>query len=159
MPDRRDFLKLNLAALGMSAVSGAAWGAEPSQRLDCDIFVVDDLATEARLRRNQFVPQRNLIVATDLFSAWKTDIEPLMQAGAPIIAGVTTGYFAFSLSEVAADYGYAITMSAVMHPRTDLHALHGREQTKLSVFDLNSPQRTHWVMQRNGINFHAGARA
>lgn len=157
MTDRREFLKLNLAAMGIAAVPGAVWATSDANNKKFDLLVMDRDAL--KVGAAAFAHEaRRVVMSGDLLSTWKQTLEPSMSGGAVEIAGISSGYIAFSLSEIARDFGYELVASAPYSANQNLRQLVS-QKLSLSVFDLNRPRPTKWVMFKSGIDYRSAARA
>lgn len=153
MTTRRTFMQLGLVATG-AATAGLLYPEAPSQMAlqDVDLLVIDRSVTKTKYlaRANASVPI--IEIDGDMFSVWQTSIrERLVQK--PIrVGGVTKGHSAFSLAQVAKDYGYELTHSSALEARRLVNP-YGRDEHTLAPWDINRPAMTQWIMSKTGIAF------
>lgn len=134
MTSRRTFLKMNLAVPVALTFGTRAFASVSKEWQDADFLFVEspnDVTLDAAGLNTKVVRFR-----ADPMELWIEHCLPALQAGKPVFAGITTGYTAFSLSEISHDYGYRLEQSP-----------------KLSSVELNCSDNMEWVLRPNGINF------
>ena len=125
---------MNLAVPVALTVGTRAFASVSKERQDADFLfiespndvVLDVAGPNTRVVRFQ----------ADPIELWTNHCLPAIENGRPVFAGITTGYTAFSLSEIARDFGYKL-----------------EESTALDSIELNCRDEVTWVLQPNGINF------
>lgn len=166
MTTRRGFLKLSaggaasLAMLFPMHAFGTSLRANSEQPLfaflhDPQIAEVNSLAKRLSTR-----PQLTFSAGGDLASIWLNELRPQVSKEQTYIAGVTNGYQAFSIQEVARDLGHAIIYSSyydqsILEKEGVDFQLEAANRNCLDVLSLNCSEPVLWLLGPSGIKFHS----
>ena len=165
MTTRRDFLKFNVGAASLALlfpahILGSSVALSAEQPLYA--FLHDPQISEANaLAKRMFAKSRSTFSAGgDLASIWLNELRPQVSKEPTYIAGLTSGFQAFSIQEAARDLGHAIVHSRHYDrslSEQDGLAVHGDPGSidRLDVLSLNSPAPVIWLLGPSGIKFHA----
>lgn len=162
MTTRRDFLKVNFAAM-TALMSGHTLGmtgsATEAERV-LSIFIVDgslqipkDVVPPIPAHIGKVVELKD-----DLDDIWMKDIVPHIRTRKAVIGGITPGIKAFTLQEAARDQGYEIVelqqlTKSVGQSNEEAVAFLMSRDYQLPVAQLNNMDATFWVLAPSGINF------
>ena len=162
MATRREFAK---TASALAALAGAlpAIGAPkaPSQQhasLDLALWRTG-LAHPAFAAWAMPRALRMVETGEDLTRLWRTEIEPLVRRGQARIAGLTPGYSAFILGELARDHGHGLVWHLpaerlAEHQLTSAQAATPNMEAQLSAMEINTARPLCWMLAPTGIDFH-----
>ena len=106
-------------------------------------------------------PRARKLVETgeDLTRLWSAEIEPLVQRGHARIAGLTPGYSAFVLGELARDHGHGLVWRLpaerlAEHRLANAPTVAANTATRLSTVETNTTSPLCWMLGPAGIDFH-----
>ena len=134
MTNRRTFLKMSLAVPVALTVGTRAFASVSNEGRDADFLFIE---SPNNVTSDAAGPNTTVVrFLADPMELWTEHCLPALQKGAPVFAGITSGYTAFSLSEISRDFGYRLEQSP-----------------KLSSVELNCSGNMVWVLRPNGINF------
>ena len=165
MTTRREFAK---AASAWAALTGAmpAFGvAKASGRRD---DFVDLVVWRKGLAHPAFAswaaPRARKLVETgdDLTRLWSAEVEPLVRRGQARIAGLTPGYSAFVLGELARDHGHGLVWRLPAEQLAE-HRLAKAPPTavnmeaRFAAVKTNTASPLCWMLGPTGIDFHAAS--
>ena len=96
----------------------------------------------------------------DLTRLWSAEIEPLVRRGQARIAGLTPGYSAFILSELAADHGHGLVWRLPAERLAKHHLASAPTATanngmRPSPVEINTASPLCWMLASTGIDFHS----
>lgn len=153
MVDRRTFMKTNMAAIAMFTASSNAFASiSPSKGFADFLFLesrndiaVPEMKSGAKAVRFQ----------SDPMEIWVNHCLPAIKKGGAVFSGITSGHAAFSLSEIARDYGYVIEKSVLLDRPDALKILNSTNNASnlLGYIELNQPGYVVWVLRPGGISF------
>ena len=170
MATRREFAKAASALAALAGTTPTLGGVNPEGRQDGFL----DLAVwHTRLGHSAFpswaASRARKLVRTgdDLMCLWVAEIEPLVRLRQARIAGLTPGYSAFVLGELARDHGYGLAWCLPVervagHWLADATAMPTEAGAHTCAVEINSAKPLCWMLAPAGIDFHAvagGARA
>ena len=106
-------------------------------------------------------PRAGKLVETgdDLTRLWSAEVEPLVRRGQTRIAGLTPGYSAFVLGELARDHGHGLVWRLPAERLTE-HRLAkapptaANAEARLSAVETNTASPLCWMLGPAGIDFH-----
>ena len=95
----------------------------------------------------------------DLTHLWRTEIEPLVRRDQARIAGLTPGYSAFILGELARDHGHGLVWCMPAERLAERHLPGAPAATanlgmRLSAAEINTASPLCWMLTPTGIDFH-----
>ena len=103
---------------------------------------------------------RKLVETGDeLTFLWRTEIEPLVRRGQARIAGLTPGYSAFVLGELARDHGHGLVWCLpakhlAKHGLASAPTMAANIAPRLSAMEINTTNPLCWMLSPAGIDFH-----
>ena len=162
MATRREFAK---AASAWAVLAGATPAVGAPKATDQHDDFLDLAVQRTSLQHPAFTawatPRALKMVETgdDLTHLWRAEIEPLVQRGQARIAGLTPGYSAFVLGELAGDHGHGLVW-CLPAKRLAEHRLASAPTTaanidpRLSAVEINSASPLCWMLAPAGIDFH-----
>ena len=162
MTTRRDFLKVNFAAMTalMSGTTFGMTGSAKDEERALSMFLVDGSLQVPK----DVVPSlpgnigKVIELQDDLDDIWMREIVPYIRTRKAVIGGITPGIKAFTLQEAARDQGYEIvqlqqlTKSEGQTDEEMLDFLISRDH-QLPAAQLNNLDATFWMLAPSGINF------
>lgn len=163
MATRREFAK---AASAWAVLAGATPAVGAPKATDQHDDFLDLAVQRTSFQHPAFTawatPRALKMVETgdDLTHLWRAEIEPLVQRGQARIAGLTPGYSAFVLGELAGDHGHGLvwclpTQRLSGHGLGNASALAGNASRRLSALEINTASPMFWMLAPSGIDFHA----
>ena len=106
-------------------------------------------------------PRAGKLVETgdDLTRLWSAEVEPLVRRGQTRIAGLTPGYSAFVLGELARDHGHGLVWrlpaeQPAEHRLTNAPPAAAYMEARLSAVETNTASPLCWMLGPAGIDFH-----
>ena len=109
-------------------------------------------------------PRAGKLVETgdDLTRLWSAEVEPLVRRGQTRIAGLTPGYSAFVLGELARDHGHGLVWRLpaerlAEHRLANAPSTAANMEVRLSAVEINTASPLCWMLASTGINFHAAS--
>ena len=163
MTTRREFAKAASAWAALTSAMPAFGAAKASGRRD---DFVDLVVWRTGLAHPAFAswaaPRAGKLVETgdDLTRLWSAEVEPLVRRGQTRIAGLTPGYSAFVLGELARDHGYGLVWrlpaeQPAEHRLTNAPPAAAYMEARLSAVETNTASPLCWMLAPAGIDFHA----
>ena len=162
MATRREFAKATSSLVALAGVLPAIGAARAPSQQDASL----DLALwRTGLAHPAFTawatPRALKMVETgeDLTHLWRTEIEPLVRRGQARIAGLTPGYSAFVLGELARDHGHGLVWHLPAE-RLSEHRLAGTPAATPNIeaqppaVEINTTRPLCWMLAPTGIDFH-----
>ena len=106
-------------------------------------------------------PRAGKLVETgdDLTRLWSAEVEPLVRRGQTRIAGLTPGYSAFVLGELARDHGHGLVWRLpaerlAEHRLAKAPPTAANAEARLSAVETNTASPLCWMLGPAGIDFH-----
>ena len=106
-------------------------------------------------------PRAGKLVETgdDLTRLWSAEVEPLVRRGQARIAGLTPGYSAFVLGELARDHGHGLVWRLpaerlAEHRLAKAPPTAANAEARLSAVETNTASPLCWMLGPAGIDFH-----
>ena len=106
-------------------------------------------------------PRAGKLVETgdDLTRLWSAEVEPLVRRGQTRIAGLTPGYSAFVLGELARDHGHGLVWRLpaerlAEHRLAKASPTAANAEARLSAVEINTASPLCWMLGPAGIDFH-----
>lgn len=156
MTTRRQFARLGLLGGGALSVSpGLAQFTTPAVAEPAFDYVLLDTGLKvnpAITRALSAQALRTVESGEDVGNFWRQSLLPAVSTKATLVAGITKGYSAFVVEELARDYGHGLVHSS--HD-LDLRAPEELRQELLRPTELNTARPVYWLLAPFGINFHA----
>ena len=146
--------------LGMGAVSTAPVFASKSASQDAPVrdSRFDYALIDQRINADQNVVHnltknsgRTIIIEEDVSAFWQEQLQPALTHDAILVTGITTGYAAFVVAELARDYGHELVYSSFDLTKSSQTT----DRLTLPATELNTARPVYWLLGSNGINFHA----
>ena len=156
MTTRRQFT--GLGALGTGALSASPslaqfnWSGSAGPGIDYAVLE-SNLDLDFDLERALTAQARSVIeISEDVGNFWIHSLLPSLSSKATFVAGITTGYSAFVIEELARDYGHSL-----VHSSHDLRLASPERirQRLLKPTELNTVRSVYWLLAAYGINFHS----
>ncbi|MEM8936561.1 MAG: hypothetical protein AAGC77_09160 [Pseudomonadota bacterium] len=147
MTTRRTFLKVGAGATGFYSLGGAF--ANPAPASSPDFIVLERSLLGGDMAAHRIFGGAGATILqfdADPMRLWEQSILPAIAHAPVTIAGLTFGHAAFSLSEIARDYGLILTRSQALDSDQ-------RETICLDAVSLNQPIQVAWTMEPKGIKF------
>ena len=163
MTTRREFAKAASAWAALTGAMPAFGAAKASGRRDDFLDLVVWRTSLAHPAFASWVaPRAGKLVETgdDLAHLWSAEVEPLVRRGQARIAGLTPGYSAFVLSELARDHGHGLVWrlpaeQLAEHRLTQAPLTATNMKARLSAVETNTASPLCWMLAPAGIDFHA----
>ncbi len=163
MATRREFAK---AASALAALAGTMPAIGAPKALDQHDDFLDLAVWRTGLEQPAFAawtaPRalRMVEIGDDLTRLWSAEIEPLVRRGKAHIAGLTPGYSAFVLGELARDHGHGLVWCLPAerlagHRLASAPAMAANIGPRLSAVEINTASPLCWTLSPAGIGFHS----
>ncbi|MGI9322824.1 MAG: hypothetical protein ACR2PJ_04490 [Pseudomonadales bacterium] len=160
MLGRREFLKLSatgaaLGSLPVMAMPRTMPTSSPLAKIDLALFSAEHDAL-ARAGDADLAGVPVLMAEGDLVHAWRNAIYPALKQKEMHVFGITPGFDAFALGEMARDYGHAI-VAALPSPATVASLRLRQQAASLEPADLlDTSGQLAWLLAPSGINYLRG---
>ena len=162
MTTRREFAKAASAWAALTSAMPVFGAAKASGRRD---DFLDLLVWRTGLAHPAFAswaaPRARKLVETgeDLMRLWSAEVEPLVRRGQTRIAGLTPGYSAFVLGELARDHGHGLVWRLpaerlAEHRLAKAPPTAANAEARLSAVETNTASPLCWMLGPAGIDFH-----